>query len=386
MKFIHTLSLIRFCEKDEIEAFKANYDKKAFFYDGDNDKKFWVLQLYKHFGLRIEIKPVPKKVKQWELNKTRYPFMMIIYITPAKLVNPGVNLGGLTDKVEIEKACKELETLVKVIEEKSDVNILSDTFLWRVDLTKDLLTPSDLYSQEIIKALKKSIKKYGYHLYNPRVHDDYVVHWHLEDSMMFKNENQHIGAKVYNKKRGLILDKCKDEVEQIGECGLLRFEISLLYKRLKDDYGAEEDMSCERLAEILLAVTNDATRIFDTYFSQVFFPGAMVSKEVMRALIKSEFPRKEKRLKKMLSYSDFVTGNRVKKEAKVLSDAQVAERRKHFSEINISPVSVCKECPYIPSVADLIEDRVDTKLLEFAEDKTAWHLDFLYWQQENLPT
>lgn len=145
-------------------------------------------------------------------------------------------------------------------------------------------------------------------------------------------------------------------------------------------------MSCERLAEILLAVTNDATRVFDTYFSQVFFPGAMVSKEVMRALIKSEFPRKEKRLKKMLSYSDFVTGNRVKKEAKVLSDTQVAERRKHFSEINISPVSVCKECPYIPSVADLIEDRVDTELLEFAEDKTYYYMSFQYWHQENLLT
>lgn len=78
MKFIHTLSLIRFCEKDEIDAFKANYDKKVFFYH--KDKKLWVLQSYRHFGLRIEIKPVPKKVKQWELNKTRYPFMMIIYI------------------------------------------------------------------------------------------------------------------------------------------------------------------------------------------------------------------------------------------------------------------------------------------------------------------
>lgn len=316
MKFIHTFSLIRFCEKDEIDALKANYDKKAFFYH--KNKKLWVLQSYKRFGLRMEIKPVPKKVKQWELNKTRYPFMMIIYITPAKLINPGVNLGGLSDKAEIEKACKELETLVKVIEEKSDVNILPDTFLWRVDLTKDQLTPSDLYSHEIIKALEKSIKKYGYHLYDPRVHDDYDISWHQEDSIMFKNENQHIGGKVYNKKRGLVLDKCKDEVEQIGEHGLLRFEISLLYKRLKDDYGAEKDMSCERLAEILWAVTNDATRVFDTYFSQVFFPGAMVSREVMKALIKSEFPGKKRRLEKMLSYSDFVTGKRVKEKRKRL--------------------------------------------------------------------
>lgn len=69
---------------------------------------------------------------------------------------------------------------------------------------------------------------------------------------------------------------------------------------------------------------------------------------------------------------------------KAFTDPKIDNRKKEFNEIGISPVSVRKECPYIPSVADLIEDRVDTELLDFAEGKTAWHLVFIYWEN-NYP-
>lgn len=399
MKFIHTLSLRRFCEKDEIDALKDNYDKKSFFYVGKKDyderrknagkrgykgeEGVWILNPYVYFGLRVVIRPLPNDSKERSIYK--HLFEMIVYVTPMKLLNPGVSLGGLTGKDEIEKACNQLKELVKVIEEKSDVNILSDTVLWRVDLTKDQLTPSDLYSHEVIRALKKSINKRGYKLHlHEMLEDDYNISWYPEDSILFNNENQGVGGKVYNKKRDLALSKCYSEVEQIGENGLLRFELSLLHQRLKDDYGAAGEMTSERLAEILWAVTNDASKLFDTYFSQVFYPGGMVSREVMKAWIKREYPGKEQQSKKMLDYSDFATGKRVKGKKKSFTETKVRKRKKEFNEIAISPVSVCKECPYIPSVADLIEDRVDTKLLKFAEKKTAWHLEFLYWEN-NYP-
>lgn len=379
MKFIHTFSLMKVCEEDELKALRANYGKDSFLYN--SSKKIWPLTAYTNWGLRVEIRPIPNDSGKRKFNKKHPLFEMIIIITPAKLLNPGVALGGLTSRAEIEEACVKLNELVNVIEEKSDVNILSETSLWRVDLTKDQLTPSDLYSHEIIGALKKSIKKTGYHLYDPRVHDDYNIAWHQEDAMLFHNDNQQIGGKVYNKKRDLILNKRQKELKKIGEKGLLRFELSLLHKRLKEDYGAGGHMTCEQLAEILYIVTNDASKLFETYFSQVFFSGAMVSRGVMKALIKEVYPGKNKRLDEMLYYSDSLTGKKVKKPKRKLSNVQIMKRKSWFNQLDISPISVCRECPYIPSVAGLLENQVDFDLLEFAECRTFWHFDILYWKK-----
>ena len=138
-------------------------------------------------------------------------------------------------------------------------------------------------------------------------------------------------------------------------------------------------MTCEKLSEVLWSVTSDAEKLFHTHFSDVFYPGAMVSREVMKAYINREYTRGTDRQEKMMAYSDSITGKKGKKATKKYTDGKIMKRKKWFAAIGLSPISVNRECPYIPSVADLIEDRVDTEMLEFAERKTAWHLNFLYW-------
>lgn len=384
MKFIHTFSLMRFSEKDEIDALKGNYKRDSFFYNSQKGR--WALIPYANSGFVVEIEPIPNDSKKRKYDGNHPLFEMKIHVTPARLLNPGINMGGLTSKKEIEKACEKLKELAHIIEEKSDVNILSEAYLCRVDVTKDCITPSDLYSHEIIQALKKSINKCGYKRTDPRTLYDYNIAWHQEDSILFHNDSQRVGGKVYNKKRDLILNRHDEDAEQIGDCGLLRFELSLLYQRLKKDYAAGEIMTCEKLSEVLWSIANDAKRLFHAYFSDVFYPGAMVSREVMKAYINREYTRGTDRQEKMMVYSDSVTGKKGKKAAKKYTDAKIAKRKKWFAAIDLSPISVNRECPYIPSVADLIEDRIDAELLRFAELKTAWHLNFQYWQQETIPT
>lgn len=384
MKFVHTFSLTRFSERDEIDALEGNYHRGSFIYN--SYKKGWALIPYASSGLVVEIEPIPNDSGKRKYDKKHPLYEMKIHVTPAKLLNPGVNMGGLTSKEEIEKACEKLKVLVNMIEEKSDVNILSQAYLCRVDVTKDCITPSDLYSHEIIQALKKSIDKCGYKRYNPKTNYDYNVAWHEEDAILFHNDSQRVGGKVYNKKRDLRLNGHYEDAERIGDRGLLRFEISLLYQRLKSDYAAGEVMTCEKLSEVLWSVTSDAEKLFHTHFSDVFYPGAMVSREVMKAYINREYTRGTDRQEKMMAYSDSITGKKGKKATKKYTDAKIIKRKKWFAAIGLSPISVNRECPYIPSVADLIEDRIDTEMLEFAERKTAWHLDFLYWQKESIPT
>lgn len=381
MKFVHTFSLKRFSEKEEIELLKANYNQDSFFYH--SWKKIWILKPYEISGLKVEIKPIPNDSGKRKYKKDHPSYEMTVHVTPAKLLNPYIDLGGLTSKEQIEHACKRLKELVQIIENKSDVNILSEAYLWRVDVTKDCYTPSDLYTKEMIQALKKSIDKSGYKLYDPRTNEDYNLAWHEEDAILFHNDSQRVGGKVYNKKRDLALNGKDDIIYALGDRGLIRFELSLLYSRLKNDYSAGDIMTYEKLSEVIWAVTNDAERLFCIHFSEVFYPGAMVSREVMKAYIKSKYARGTDRQEKMMAYSDSISGKKPKKK---FTKAKIAKRKEWFAAIDISPVSVSRECPYIPSITDLLKDQIDHELLGYARKKTAWHRNFLYWRRRELPT
>ncbi len=162
MKFIESVALIRCSEADEIAALFNNYDRKMFFYD--EKREVWVLTRFKDFGLQVEIRRTPE-----DCEIKRPDFDMAIYVTPAKLLHPNVDLvlGGPTSKDEISKACRMLQELAYQIEEESDVNILSEALIWCVNVGKECVTPSDIYSRELIRALKKSIRKCDYSLYDP---------------------------------------------------------------------------------------------------------------------------------------------------------------------------------------------------------------------------
>lgn len=373
MYIIDGTYLYRFCEEKEIEMLRENYGKKEFISYNDNENQVWMLMTYANRGLNVAINAIPDESNK---QKNCPLYRMDIHVFFSQLLESGANSEILTaSKEKIEEACKKLKEFVDLIETKSGVNIMKNTHLCQVDLAKILFPPTDLHSYEIIAALNKSIVMNEYYPYNPKTHNNtkYVV-WTRGETIVFQDEDQQLEGIVYNN-RNLLLKKYRDALNGFADKDMLCFELSLSRQQLKENYDKEEIMNSEQLAKVLSDVTNEPARLFDIHFSQVFFTGSLLSREIMKELIKDKFPLKNKRKKKMMAFSDLVSGKKAKKVRRTFTDAQIAKRREWFEEIGISPVSVCRECPYIPSISDLLNDRVNYELLDFAEVMTT----FLNW-------
>ncbi len=168
-EFIHTFGIKRLITEEEHTSLCGN-KHPLFFWNSKKD--IWVLKGHEGSGLRAEIRPLENGHPSRSFNSEHFQYEMEIIVTLAKLLNPDTNLGGLTTKAEIELACGNLGIIAKGIEDISKVDLFKRAELYRVDLTKDISTPNDLYTHEIIEAAKKSINRYGYERHDPREHLD----------------------------------------------------------------------------------------------------------------------------------------------------------------------------------------------------------------------
>lgn len=374
-EFVHTFSVKRLIAKEE-HASLFGGKQSLFFWN--KIKNIWVLKGHEGSGLRAEIRPLKNKDPLRSFNSEHPQYEIEIIVTLAKLLNPDTNLGGLTTKDEIELACKNLGILVKGIEEISKVDLFQRAKLYRVDLTKDIITPNDLYTHEIVRAAKKSINRYGYEGYDPRQHLDYTFTWKDEDSMMFKSKK--VWGKLYNKRRDLSLNKCQSEIEKLGDYGLLRFEISILRDILRDDYSAKGYITLETLPQILYALTADGNMLLDKYLVKTFYKGAMLSKSILKRRLKCEKGLWSKTIDSMIDFSDWVT--LMKPEDLTYYDIPVgiSIAISRFLNLNLSPVQVSKLCPYIPSFSDMLNGTIDDGLLNFARRETyRKRKELVYW-------
>ena len=116
-----------------------------------------------------------------------------------------------------------LKTLLQEIEFHTGVNLWNEVKIKRIDLAKDIPTPSDAYSQEVIRLAKKALYKTGYQLWTPTDEDVVRTDWQEENSILFRNHHQGVNSKIYNK----LEDMRNQQIETAGMSGLLRFELSL---------------------------------------------------------------------------------------------------------------------------------------------------------------
>ena len=193
-EFIHTFSVIRYFSEQEHMSFKNTYGLN-FFYNSDRHR--FVMSKYADNGLRVEVRKREDKERRFDPLHRKYKAEIII--TPHKLLSPDKQMGMLTSSTDIEAACKQLESIISEIENESGVNLWQDVKLRRVDVTKDVVTPSDLYSAEIIKASKQAVYKCGYKVFKPQESESYNPEFPIEDSTLFYNHSQEIEAKIYNK-------------------------------------------------------------------------------------------------------------------------------------------------------------------------------------------
>lgn len=396
-EFIHTFSMTRCFSEQEHLKFKSAYGLKYFF-NGDKKrgkkKLKFVMSQYADDGLKVEVRK--REYEEVKYDPLSRPYTATIMITPHKLLTPGKRMGKLENSTDIQAACRRLINMFSQIQDESDVNLWEDAELRRVDITKDVRTPSDLYSTEIIKASKQAVHTCGYKIFKPETSDDYNPRWAIEDSALFYNHSQEVEAKIYNKLHDL---EDIDQKEYFG-FGLIRFELTLKRARLKELYHIDGILLPDGLQGLLCKITEDGSMLLNKYMVQALFPGAMLSRSVLKKYIKRTNMGKEKRIKEMLRYSSWVT--KMAPEYYVLygTESEIATRKKWFRKASVSPIYVSGECPYIPSFSDLVNGTHDEKLLNFAwsatkrtrEDRLRANkglvtaTDFRYWQPEALST
>ena len=351
-EFIHTFSVITHLYLSEKDALERSY-RDDFFYN--REKKKFVLSKYASEGLRIQIEFNPKKEKQYD--KKHRDCKIELIVTPAKLLYHGDPMQKLFRAEDYICAIDNLKTLLQEIEFRTGVNLWNEVKIKRIDLAKDIITPSDSYSQEVIRLAKKALYKTGYKLWTPTDDDVTATDWEKENSILFRNHNQGVNSKIYNK-----LEDMKNQKIDTSELnGLLRFELSLkrdyLYQHMDK---TKKHIDFDDLTDLLCNTLGQAAPLMQTYLIDPLWNGEMLSKDLQKKYIKNRCKSKKERYKKMRQYIRECNKNSelINSSARILKD---------FADINLSPIYTSDEFRHIPSFANLLNHGCDERIKRFLE-------------------
>ena len=317
-------------------------------------------------GLQIQIKK--RNEKEICYDKRHRPFRIDLVVTPYKLLHPGKNLGAITDLDELREALKVLSTLIDKIENDTGIVIDSKYKIRRVDITCDVVTPSDAYSHEIIAASKTADLPYGYSKCEATEEQMEEYGWEREDCSLYYNKNQSLFAKIYDKKKNIQGTEAYSDLQQKG---LVRYELALTRKFLKGKELLEQD----NLVKCLAAVMSSAEELFRAYFLEKLYGMPMLSLKVLDQYLELKYAGKIRTLEKLKRFCR--AANSCKKQGLTFSAMQCDMSDKvfencceKFEDINVSPIPADNDCPYIPSIEDLLDGTVENKLLWFADKHT----------------
>jgi hypothetical protein len=341
------------------------------------DRKY-VLGEYAEKGMRITIYPCTEIERQMDkehcLNKVEIIFTMY------KLLHPGCGMGCVTEGDDIIAAVKKVGELLREIYDKSNVDLLKRAKIDRVDVTCDVMTPSDEYSKEIIRIAKQVVVPYGYKVWNPseeeqRKHPE----WSSDNAAFFNNHSQEIAFKLYNKRADNNLTM--DFREELGSAGLVRFELTLKRNFLrKKRYIGKSITALPDIANMLADITSDAEFLLKEYMGNVLSTGDMLSNRILKKYIKRKCDNKIRRAEKMIRYTACISKG---KSDTYGSDKSICKVMQYFEELEISPIYTIDKCPYIPSFEKLISgEGIDQKLLCMAKsyNEKRNRLDLVYWR------
>ena len=350
-EFIHTFSFITHLHLAEKDILQSTF-KEEFFYN--SKEQHFVLSKYAERGLRMEMKFNPKKEKRYDKKHRDYKIEWII--NPAKLLYPNTTMKNLYTAEEYHSACEALKLLLNEIETLSGISLWNEVKIHRIDVAKDVETPSDEYSKEVIRLAKKSLYKTGYHLWIPIPEDVEQTGWEEPDSTLFCNHHQGVNSKIYNKLTDL--KNHKQDTSHIS--GLLRFELSLKRDYLKNYTLLKTNfLSFEELPELLCKILDQAKDIMQNYMIKPLWHGHFLSKKLQKKYIRIHCKTKKQKLQKMLDFRKQCNREGIRYDGKLLS---------YFSEIALSPLYITDEFQYIPSFASLLGSEEDAKIKRFSQN------------------
>ena len=315
-------------------------------------------------GVQIYIKK--RTGEEIRYDKRHRPFKMEIIVTPYKLLNPEKCLGIIKDDIEWKEAFQELDRIVDIIENTTEIRIKENYKIQRVDITCDVITPTDIYSKEIIAASKCADLPYGYQKYEPMDDVTDLYGWNEENGSLFYNKNQKILAKIYNKKENIY---GSPEYQSLEGKGLVRFELGLTRKFLKKENLLKDD----NLIECLFLVREQAEDLFTDYFILNLYADAMFSTKVLKDYLTCKYAGRT--YEQLLDFCKMA--EKCKKLGVPFSADQCEMSRKAFNgcmkkfdKIGISPIPAAEACPYIPSVEQMLNGEAENKYIWYAQKKT----------------
>ena len=378
--FVQSFSVLMKLTKEEYASL-FEQDKTLFIYKNEIT---WKIKGYESCGLSATVLssedyylPLPK----YDIGNPYYQLQFIV--TLAKLLAPNRNLGGITDKCEIEDACKKWNEIVRKIEKTSGVNLMDKTELCWVTLEKDVVTPNEFYTHEIIDLARYAFDEYGYK-------KNQVNSTNLSDCEAGENYITLYSDALYtvrNKKHDLSVNKCQSEVKNLGEHGLLSFELFLPYHILIDDYFCPQYITPDVLPEVLYQLTADSNMLFNEYFGNAFYNGAILSRSVLKKCLKEKYKKSfgKEKIKDLIALSNLIRRRKIAALEKHFTFNQIHSQIAELARIKISPVTAGEHCPYIPSFSNMINDAVDDELLAFALKATEHeHEELACWDSRQI--
>ena len=358
--FIHTFSLETKISKGDLLKLKNNYEKDGgYFHNGK--KNIEVLSAYANEGIRIEFEQCEWKSIHYDPEKREKKVLLVI--NPYKILHPGEKYGAVQEKEELLFVQDKLVEIVREIRNRTGVDLFDPEYvkIRRVDCTYDVVTPSEEYSQEIIRIAKHTKLPKGYKHWKPCDREQNNLDWRPENSMLMNNHNQEVEAKIYNKKQ----DKSAEGYlpEDYNNKGLLRYELTLKRNFLKKQgYVTKEFNAYMDIFPLLDTITENVEWLLYNYLVGKLDNGAMLSKRILKKYVGMKCYGKKAKKQKMLAYIDYMNDEDYSAEYKVSQKV-----KSYFVELGISPIYASEQCPYIPSFSDLLLGQVDTELLEFAK-------------------
>ena len=173
----------------------------------------------------------------------------------------------------------------------------------------------------------------------------------------------------------------------MGERGLLSFELFLPDYILVDDYSCPQYITPDVLPEVLYQLTADSNMLFNEYFGNAFYNGAILSRSVLKKCLKEKYKKSfgREKIKDLIALSNLIRRRKIATLEKRFTFNQIHSQIAELARIKISPVTAGEHCPYIPSFSNLINDAVDDELLAFALKATEHeHEELLYWDSHQI--
>ena len=124
----------------------------------------------------------------------------------------------------------------------------------------------------------------------------------------------------------------------------------------------------DELAHNIIVATRYACDLIYEHVAGVLPEGEMLSHKLQTGYINCNYEKKSKKVKKMRQYIQEVNKMHASPACKLSKRKDIIKN--YFDDIDVSPMFLSRNIPYIPSFKNLLENGVDRKVYSYVQRRT----------------